>query len=431
MKKNIHIKHIALCFALVFIPFQFYGMGGPGGGGGGDCFQYNTQGQIISCTNCTVSDGIAAGDIASDPNLIVTANDCGPVTLMVEYTYDWNQGSSNNWIHGISFNAGPNWTSFEEGTPADWLFMPSGVTGCCSGSSYGSGYYYDGTAASSAGDFLQATFMCTGGGGNCTATWTNPNPGDCNTVCNEVSVSATGSSCCNGLDWTNYFNYGLAWTLSSGANDGDPGNNWGVECGINSAGQNTGACPTFTFELTYCPTNSTPSDFTEYITFTTSADGESGCWCLDQSCDYANGFNVTIQNACGPEADFNDPPDDYCTAADFNLGNISAGYDGGHSSGITDEWTGAVVNGSGLTNATFSYCDNIGNTSITHIVGENECYDGPFSETFEVWTPEITNVSATPDEGCGTVNVSLSADVKISGSNTNWGGGGTLEWYDW
>ncbi len=191
----------------------------------------------------------------------------------------------------------------------------------------------------------------------------------------------------------------------------------------------TNDCPTFDFELTYCPTNTTPADFLESISFTTSADGESGCWCIDADCDYANSFNVTIQNACGPDAIFNDPPDNYCNAADFDLGNVSANYDGGLP-GVSDEWEDATVNSPGDIPAMFSYCDNIGNTSIQHTVGENGCYDGPLSETFAVWTPEIKNETADITDGCGTVSPTLSADVDIAGTNTPWGGSGTLEWLE-
>ncbi len=412
---------------------NLWSMGGPGGGGGGDCFQFNTQGTIISCTNCTISDGTAGGDIAdpADPSLVVTADGCGPVTLIVEYSFDWNQGSANNWIHGVSFNAGPLWTAFQEIPPPDWIYMPSGVTGCCSGSNYGPGYYYDGSDATSAPTEFTANFNC-GMGIFCTATFVNPS--GCDAVCNgdETLVNnSTGSDCCDGLVFADYFTLSPTggYPLSSGANDGDPGNNWGVECGINSGGANTGACPTFQFELTYCPSNATPSNFTEYITFTTSADGESGCWCQDDDCDYANGFDVTIQNACGPDAIFDPIPDDYCNATDISLNNVSSGYDGGFVPDPGAEWTDGVVSGGPL-NVTFSYCDNISNTQLTHIVGENNCYDGPNTETFDVWTPEIVSVNASPLEACGAFVPTLIADVEIFGTNNTWNGAGTVEWYD-
>lgn len=172
--------YIALILSSTFTSIGLFAMGGPGGGGGGDCFQYNTLGTITSCTNCTIVDGSAGGDIASDANLSVNATACGPVTLNVNYSFDWNQGAALNWIHGVSFTAGPLWTSYQSGVPAGWVFMPSGVTGECSGNSYGPGYYFDNSAATSAPSQLQISFV---GPGMCTATWTN-NSG-CNAVCNS------------------------------------------------------------------------------------------------------------------------------------------------------------------------------------------------------------------------------------------------------
>ncbi len=306
----------------------------------GDCGQSNVQATVLSCNNCTINDGSAQGNQFGDPNLEVTADGCGPVTILVEYAFDWDQGSGANWIHGISYTAGPLWTGFEELPPTGWIFMPNGVTGDCSGISYGPGYYYD----------------------------TN---GD------------DGSSFCNGGD-----------------SPGDPSDNFGVNC-------DGSACPSFQFELTYCATNSTPSQFVESISFSVTEDGASGGWNIYGNCNLENFFNITINNSCGPEAAFLDPPIDFCTAPDFNLMNSTGGYDMG------DEWTGSVVNGAGSPNATLSYCDNLDNTSISHTVGENGCEDGPFIEFYEVYKPAIQNVMVSATEGCGNTDVTLSADVDI------------------
>ncbi len=422
-----------ISFSIVLSSFFFLevaAMGGPGGGGGGDCFQFDTQGTITSCTNCTPIDPVATGDIDGDPSLVVMANGCGPVTLTVEYSFNWDQGSAFNWIHGVSFDAGPLWTNFDTGAPGGWTYMDTGVTGCCSGTSYGPGYYYDGSDLSSAGD----SFTWVGTMGiMCTATWTNPTPGDCSSICdgNATMLSTSTDPAWDGLDFHTTFNGSEAagWTLNSGANDGDPSNNWGVNCGVNLNG-NQPDCPVFTFELTYCPTNVNPGDFVEYISFTTSADGESGCWCTDASCDYANGFNVTIQDACGPDASFDPIPDNYCTAPAINLNNPSAGYDNGFIPDPGAEWTGDGTVTGGPINVSFNYCDNVGATTLTHIVGENDCYDGPVTETFEVWIPEIQNENASPMVDCGAFTPTLSADIVIAGTNMNWGGGGTLVWQE-
>ncbi len=434
------MKILKILFLISFACLNWnhlYSMGGPGGGGGGDCFQFDTQGTITSCTNCTIVDGTAAGDIDGDDALLVQANACGPVTLTVEYSFDWNQGSSFNWIHGVSFDAGPLWTDFEEGTPPGWVYMAGGVTGCCSGTDYGPGYYFDDNSASSVGTAASSyteTYSLMGTMGvMCSATWAfdYTADGSCTEWCTMDPLSSSTDPACDGLLYSDII--GAAWggpaPNSPAANDGDPSNNWGFNCGINPNGTMP-TCPTFTFELTYCPTNINPSNFTEYISFTTSADGESGCWCTDANCDYANGFNVTIQNACGPDASFDAIPDDYCNATAISLNNVSTGYDNGFMPDPGAEWTGNGTVSGGPINVSFNYCDNIGATTLTHIVGENQCYDGPITETFEVWTPEIKNESASPMEDCGAFTPTLSADVDIAGTNMTWGGGGTLVWQE-
>lgn len=86
MKK---MNQLLIIAALVCHSAFLWSMGGPGGGGGGDCFQYNTVGTITQCTNCTVVDGNAVGDIAGDASMTVTATSCGPVTIRIRYQYDW------------------------------------------------------------------------------------------------------------------------------------------------------------------------------------------------------------------------------------------------------------------------------------------------------------------------------------------------------
>ena len=100
------IRIINKIVLLLAFPFLANSMGGPGGGGGGDCYQYNTIGTIVQCTNCTPVDGNAVGDITGDPNLEVNASACGPVTIRIRYQFDWNQGASLNWVDGESGDAG-------------------------------------------------------------------------------------------------------------------------------------------------------------------------------------------------------------------------------------------------------------------------------------------------------------------------------------
>ena len=170
--------------------------GGPGGGTStGPCAQQNTVATIVNCTNCTINDGTAAGPLGSDLPLSVTATGCGPVTIRVRYQFDWNQGSNYNWLHGISFNAGSLWTSSSFTPPAGWVYMPNGVTGSCSGNSYGPGYYYDASNLSSAPSTFQIQYV---GPGGCVATCNNTS--GCNEVCNSnenLLGSSTGSGACN------------------------------------------------------------------------------------------------------------------------------------------------------------------------------------------------------------------------------------------
>ena len=255
------IRIINKIVLLLAFPFLANSMGGPGGGGGGDCYQYNTIGTIVQCTNCTTVDGNAVGDITGDPNLEVNASACGPVTIRIRYQFDWNQGASLNWIHGISVDAGPLWTSYSVTPPAGWIFMGSGLSGLCSGSSYGPGYYYDASAASSGPPTMSYDVICAMGGGMCTAVFTNSGTNLCTAICTSdesLFGTSTGSSCCNGLTLADLgVNLNPAAGYPVVANDGNPGNNWGVNC--------TTDCPDFFFDLTYCPDNATPSTFIETL----------------------------------------------------------------------------------------------------------------------------------------------------------------------
>ena len=292
-----------LTFLIVLQTISFYIIaGGPPGGGGtltGPCAQQNTLATVVNCTNCTVVDGTASGSLGGEQALAVQANGCGPVTIRVRYQFDWYQGEDYNWLHGISFNAGALWSSTSFTPPAGWAFMPNGVTGQCSGQSYGPGYYFDGTNITSSPSTLQLQY---GNGQNsCIATWTNTN--GCTPVCNSnenqlgQSVgSGNNPSACDGLTYP--LNINPASGYASGtANDGNPGNNWGTDCTTN--------CPDFFFELTFCPNTSNPSTYNQTVSLQTSADGESGAWCLDGNCDIANSFNIQITNACGPPQPLN------------------------------------------------------------------------------------------------------------------------------
>ncbi|MBK8441922.1 MAG: hypothetical protein IPL35_00265 [Sphingobacteriales bacterium] len=207
MKKKFILNRLVIASFFLFVAlinWQIgWAMGGPGGSGcpgTGSCGQTNTLGQIISVTNGTAVTSTSGGSIAgapgsgANPPLVINATSCGPVSLTVRYSFTWNQGSTYNWIHGVSFsntasNAGTgSWIAASPTVPAGWVYMPSGVTGICSGNQYGPGYYYDASSASSAPSQFQLDFA---GPGMCTAIYSNT---DCDAVCNsdETQVGTNG-----------------------------------------------------------------------------------------------------------------------------------------------------------------------------------------------------------------------------------------------
>jgi hypothetical protein len=330
-------KHIILLIFVIPLAIQTFAGGAAGGGGGtGSCTQLNTVATIVNCTNCTVVDGTASGTLGSDAGLSVTANGCGPVTIRVRYQFDWNQGVNVNWLHGISFNAGALWSSTSFTPPAGWVYMPNGVEGACSGQSYGPGYYFDGTAATSAPQQVTLQFI---GPGGCTSTYQNTayatNP--CSAICGsnenqlvEISGNCAGTTPADmGLNINPGSSYNCPTCVS---NDGNPGNNWGTDCTTN--------CPDFFFELTFCPNTSSPSNYAQTVSLQTSADGESGAWCLDGNCDIANSFNIAIANACGPPQPLNGAVTLCSTSTTTtNLYN-SIGWSAGDTPVTTGTWTG-------------------------------------------------------------------------------------------
>ncbi|MBK8445043.1 MAG: hypothetical protein IPL35_17305 [Sphingobacteriales bacterium] len=270
------------------------------------CTSCNTSAVITAATNANIIDNTATG---SAPNLMVSAIGPGEVSIDLTFDFDWDQGTTVNWLHGVSFNAGPGWTATQASVPPGFMFMPNGVIGACSGVSYGAGYYYD----TSGNDNSSVPGGCDDGD-----TYNEPNPQNSN-----------------------------------------PGNNWGYDCGyfVHPADEgffpfcsslncntdetyNSGNCTcvqdtpcdfTFSFHLEYCPTNPVQSNFMETISFTATADGNSGGWYqFDSNCDATTNFTVTILNAfststcpCNqPQPDLvASPPAAICSGTSVNLAN--------------------------------------------------------------------------------------------------------------
>ena len=225
--------------------------------GGGSCEVCGVTATISSINGGTIINGFSeisgntqAGDqgIANDP-LVISVTACGVITLSVDLTFVWDQGSSVNWIHGVSFLDSGGWIAAEGViNPSDpgWIFL-DGITGACSGVSYGAGFYWDppGDACSDSGNL------------------SNYNGSGCQ----------GGPSFCEEDD---------AWLV-----DGDPSDNWGIDC--------TDDCPQFGFDLKYCP--SANGDVIEEISFFLTEDGETGAWNNSDGCIFELVFPVVFESA--------------------------------------------------------------------------------------------------------------------------------------
>ncbi|TVQ49663.1 MAG: hypothetical protein EA362_04055, partial [Saprospirales bacterium] len=201
----------------------------------------NVQGGEIIVGTSDVPGPIDPGESASGTPLQIDATDCGIITLTVELDFDWQQGNSISWIHGISFSNTPNWVGAEgviDPPDPGWIFLNE-ITGKCSGNTYGAGFYWD------------------------------PPGEDCPPPGNRSNWN--GTNCTSTIRCEEDHGYLI---------DGDPSDNWGIDC--------TDDCPRFGFELSYCPT--TFGSNTEEITFFITEDGETGAWNTGNGCV----FEVTI-----------------------------------------------------------------------------------------------------------------------------------------
>lgn len=247
----------------------------------GQCKLCDIQAQITSSTGVTVNTGtatlagpVAAGSAVSTSALEVTATDCGEISLVVDLSFEWYMGVSTSWIHGVSFQNSAGWTAATGSPPGDpgWLFMPMGLTGLCSGTMYGPGYYYDPPGSAcviNSGDPYDFGNYSSWDGMMC--------------AMSGSAQSSEDPTC-------------LIPPIAGVPVDGDPSDNWGVGCGWQTNGlQPVGPCDPLSFNLTYCP--SSAGTQTESITFRITEDGESGGWASNAGCNYDITIPITINNA--------------------------------------------------------------------------------------------------------------------------------------
>ncbi len=218
----------------------------------------------------------SAGGTATLSTLEVTATECGEISFNVDLTLDWFQGTSSSWIHGVSFISSAGWSAAVGVPPADagWIFLPGGITGLCSGNTYGAGYYYDPVGTESFAD--------------------SGNSYDAGNYSSWDGMMCSMTGALSGED-TSFGATMIDISLGGFIDDGDPSDNWGVNCGFSPSAGDQGDCPPFGFELSYCP--STAGTVVESITFAITEDGESGGWGSNAGCNYDIVIPVTINNA--------------------------------------------------------------------------------------------------------------------------------------
>lgn len=166
----------------------------------------------------------------------ITADGCGSIIMTVDLTFDWNPGSNSGWLHGVSYFSSSGWVGATGSSPGgDWIPDDNGMTGACSGNTYGEGFYYEGSNNSSINPATGVCEIVPGGGG-----FPEQDPTD-------------------------------------------PSDNWGTPT---SGGSNFG------FELEYC--GSVGANVAESITFQLTDDGETGAWANPFGCIFTLTFPIII-----------------------------------------------------------------------------------------------------------------------------------------
>lgn len=297
-------------------------------------------------TFAPIEGGSPAVEIAP---LVINASGCGEVRMTVDLAFDWGAGTNNAFFHGISMDASTAWSAatgeiFPPSEAPNWHFLPT-IQGACSNEIYGAGFYYD------------------------------PAGTDIFDTGNSSSILDPSLPCILGQAQASFEE------TSTFLVDGDPSDNWGVLCGGGVI-----PCPSFQFELVYCPT--ADGDVTESVTFNWTEDGETGGYGPTNGCNYEITIPITIQNSGfvidGPAED-----QDICIGECIELVAGSACIDGSDTDG------------------TFVWDDGMGGTTFMEGTPTT-------NQSIMVCPTESTNYTVNTTTGAG---CDLSDDIMVNVSN--------------
>ncbi len=144
--------YIVLCISFIYLPSLAYSQCL----GTADCAVCNIQATVAEVEGASINVGtsnitntVLAGSQDNGSPIELTATGCGEIRFSLTVNFTWQSGTNINWIHGIAFSNSNGWSAAEGSNPGEgWLFQNS-ITGCCSANTYGAGFYYDGTQATS------------------------------------------------------------------------------------------------------------------------------------------------------------------------------------------------------------------------------------------------------------------------------------------
>ncbi len=299
------------------------------------CHLCDVTATVSNVTNATIIEGVSdigntsGGSTATGTNIELEATGCGEISFDLELAFIWDQGSSVSWIHGVSFSASGGWSAASGVAPGvGWDFYNS-VTGICSGNTYSDGYFYDECGVDDLSSYSNFWGFCFAVGGFDEIT-------DCT----------------------------------------DPSDNWGVDCETD--------CPTFEFELAFCPDQA--GDFSETVTFFLTEDGESGGWGSGNNCNYTLDFPIII-TAAGvqiPEEALGPDCPGTCYTLDAGDGCDGYSWDTGET---TQSITVCPTEDTDYTVTVDISCG--GDISGTYTIDVEDCCDA-----------EAGMITATPDPAC-------------------------------
>ena len=174
---------IYLCFFLIGICIQLSSYA-QCGGNNEPCELCDISAKITAIENATIVDGnsrisgnVQAGATKTGSPMKIEATGCGVITLQIEVDFNWGQGESIAWIHGISYDSSNGWSAAEGVNPGEgWIFVDS-ITGVCSSNTYGPGFFWDSEEDDSS-SFNPDTGNCNGGISSLSYNEVNNDPSD-------------------------------------------------------------------------------------------------------------------------------------------------------------------------------------------------------------------------------------------------------------